>query len=250
MGWSVLFLKPQAFKPVSNIYEALGKPIPSQVGREPRKNTIHGIQTLPTDYYDPPTNPRFHEARAWDISPHTAHQSTSRILMPDERSDDYDDYLDEEEGDDESHQSSEDVDGHEVQVFIVPGGGHVELSTEEGSETDTSASTTATDSQEETAETYHSVPASVVGTTDVGSGLEDDGEQRDNILDTIGPVRVVEFVQDSEGEGDKSCETGRAHDNGKRRKAHDGDRDDEYDDADEDEGEEKPVQVCAEPFSF
>ncbi|RPB16210.1 hypothetical protein P167DRAFT_551717 [Morchella conica CCBAS932] len=206
MGWSVLFLKPQAFKPVSNIYEALGKPIPSQVGREPRKNTIHGIQTLPTDYYDPPTNPRFHEARAWDISPHTAHQSTSRILMPDERSDDYDDYLDEEEGDDESHQSSEDVDGHEVQVFIVPGGGHVELLTEEGSETDTSASTTATDSQEETAETYHSVPASVVGTTDVGSGLEDDGEQRDNILDTIGPVRVVEFVQDSEGEGDKSYE--------------------------------------------
>ncbi|PWW80477.1 hypothetical protein C7212DRAFT_172418 [Tuber magnatum] len=76
-GWSVLFLKPQAFKPVSNIYEALGKPVPeeSQISLEgPSRISLNaiGIKTISTDYYDPVPGSQAQlsrMARAWDISP-------------------------------------------------------------------------------------------------------------------------------------------------------------------------------------
>lgn len=81
-GWSVLFLKPQAFKPVSSIYEALGKPVPSQTDSELRKKTIRDICTFPTDYYDPPTILRSYEAHVWDISPLAfQNQRNSRALL-------------------------------------------------------------------------------------------------------------------------------------------------------------------------
>lgn len=76
-GWSVLFLKPQAFKPVSNIYEALGKPLPPHYdpracGEGPPKASISEIRTFSTDYYDPipgSSAQASRGAKAWDISP-------------------------------------------------------------------------------------------------------------------------------------------------------------------------------------
>ncbi|KAG0633214.1 hypothetical protein HOY80DRAFT_1107429 [Tuber brumale] len=59
--WSVLFLEPQAFKPVSNIYQALGRPVPaeSQMSSESPPQispSAIDVEAISTDYYDPVTN--------------------------------------------------------------------------------------------------------------------------------------------------------------------------------------------------
>lgn len=136
-------------------------------------------------------------------------------------------------------------------MFIGPGGGHVEVMTEEGSETEsTSVSTSTASSQEgETLGTYHLFAAAVHAAAHLGYSFVEGVEGVNNSIDTFGPVRIVELVQDSEGEaGEPARGSSRVHDSGQRRKADDeGHEDDECSDSDE---EEKPAQVLLSFISF
>lgn len=224
-GWSVLFLKPQAFKPVSTLYEALGKSPPPHTPptAEPRKIPIAAIRTLPTDYYDAPTNQRSREARAWDISPHSNSSGGTGLLQLDEGyDDDGNEYSEEEEDESDAEEDNED------EVFIGSGGGHLEIVTEEdSSDTDTSGS----------------------NTTSTGEVTPLEEDDTGILAGIFGPVRVVELVQDSEGEAGgggggvsrekRGRETNKVRESARRKAADEGQ---DYNDGEDDE-EEKPAQV-------
>lgn len=245
VGWSVLFLKPQAFKPVSNLHEALGKPLPPHTpsAAKPRKIPIGGIRTFTTDYYDQPINQRSREARAWDISPPFLSSSGEvGLLQLDEGYDDEGhDYSEEEEAGPPSTDADSEA---EVGAFLGPGGGHVEVVTQgEGSETDTSVSnSTSTASSEDVGFTsYYSFGAEIESSVE-----ESEGDSR-VLAGVFGPVGVVELVQDSEGEagaGGREKHVKKAdkvRESGRRRKASDEGREGEAED--DDDEEEKPAQV-------
>lgn len=158
----------------------------------------------------------------------------------------YSEEEEEEEDDDESQSTDADAEA-EVEVFLGPGGGHVEVVTEEeSSETDTSVSnSTSTTSSGEVGgfTSYYSFGP------DPESSVEESEDSDGGLLTgVIGPVRVVELVQDSEGDigsdgrEKRGRESNKVHGgNGRRRKAEGGEHDD--DEADDDDEEERPAQV-------
>lgn len=210
------------------MYEALGKSLPPHTPptAEPRKIPIAAIRTLPTDYYDAPTNQRSREARAWDISPNSNSGGGAGLLQLDEGyDDDGNEYSEEEEDESDAEEDNED------EVFISSSGGHLEIVTEDGSDTDTSGS----------------------NTTSAGEVTppEENGDSDAGILAGIfGPVRVVELVQDSEGESGGSGggvsrekrgrETNKVRESARRKAA---DEEQDHNDGEDDDEEEKPAQV-------
>ncbi|KAL7270167.1 hypothetical protein RUND412_007136 [Rhizina undulata] len=124
-GWGVLCLKPQAFKPVNNLYEALGKkPEPRQNGKTPTsappKRHEDGIQTLGSgaaSFYN-------NRAYLWDISPSAQghprradgqetllQMAMQQILWDHGDDDDYDDDGDDDDYDDDGGYYENDLDG-------------------------------------------------------------------------------------------------------------------------------------------
>ncbi|CAZ82474.1 unnamed protein product [Tuber melanosporum] len=215
-GWSVLFLKPQAFKPVSNIYEALGRPVPEESQTSPEApprislNAI-GVKTISTDYYDPVTSSQAQlsrMARAWDISPnpgaHISGLSTTndllyQLAMADAGYDE-DQYSEEEEDEDHDYsdgpyaEEEEDEDGGwsegsaegEVEVFFGPGGATVELVTTGSSESGSSHHTSSTDTSSDDGSGHYSYQGS------------DAIHNPRSSLNFYGPVQFVGLVQGSD----------------------------------------------------
>lgn len=148
------------------------------------------------------------------------------MLQLDEGYDDEgNEYSEEEEDESDAEEDNED------EVFIGSGGGHLEITEEDGSDTDTSGS----------------------NTTSAGevTPREENGDSDAGILAGIfGPVRVVELVQDSEGEAGggggvsrekRGRETNKVRESARRKAADEGQ--DYNDGEDDEEEEEKPAQV-------
>ncbi|RPB00164.1 hypothetical protein L873DRAFT_1835083 [Choiromyces venosus 120613-1] len=199
-GWSVLFLKPQAFKPVSNLYEALGKPVPEDplISPEgPSKISLNatGIKTISTDYYDPVPGSQAQlsrMAKAWDISPDpSAHISglspTNELLYQLAMTDaghDEDQYSEEE--DEDGGWSEGNAEEGDVEVFFGSGGATVELVATGSSESGSSHHTFNTDTSSDDGSGHHSYQDSDIIHNPRSS------------LNFYSPVQFVGLVQDSD----------------------------------------------------
>lgn len=193
------------------MHEALGKPLPPHTSStaEPRKIPIAAIRTLPTDYYDAPTNQRSREARAWDISSPFLNEPLQfdELLQLDEGYDGQSSGYSEEEEESNTEEDAE---------FEVSSPGYLESVTEDSSGSNTT-------SADEVASPVYA------------------GES-----EVFEPARGVELAQDSEGEAGSGVsrekrgrETDKVRESARRKAA---DEEQDYNDGEDDE-EEKPAQV-------